>query len=64
MGGSLAFRIEHGELQSETIVLARQFANIILSDLEKYSLERNSPNDVWIDALEYIVSEKHGPRNR
>ena len=65
MAVSLAFRLEQHGLSPETVLLARSFAKVVLTDLAKYSLDRNEPESrFWIDAIEYLASEEHRPRNR
>jgi hypothetical protein len=59
MAVSLARRLELQSLRPETAALAQEFARVVLSDLGKYDLDRNSPDDeFWIRAIESIVGSE------
>lgn len=59
---SLACQLEHNGFSDETKQLSQTFAKLVLSDLAKYDFDRNGDR-FWIDSLEYICNQTHGPRS-
>ncbi|MEM6473957.1 MAG: hypothetical protein AAF802_30680 [Planctomycetota bacterium] len=59
---SLACQLEHNRFSDETKRIAQEFAKLVLSDLAKYDFDRHE-DDFWINSLEYICGQTHGPRS-